>query len=82
MKLQRQFCDGNTDANTDDRDDYKCPFLYLFFHKELMGHIMRKPVFVICEQQMRRSAWASTQSDQRLCCSLPGYNEILELKAM
>ena len=37
-----------------------------------MGHIMRKPVFVICEQQWRRSACASTQSDQRLCCSLPG----------
>ena len=26
--------------------------------------------FVICEQQWRRSACASTQSDQRLCCSL------------
>ena len=37
-----------------------------------MGHIMRKPVFVICEQQRRRSACASTQSGQRLCCSLPG----------
>ena len=36
-----------------------------------MGH-MRKHVFVICEQQRRRSASASTQSDQRLCCSLPG----------
>ena len=37
-----------------------------------MGHIMTKSVFVICEQQRRRSACASTQSDQRLCCSLPG----------
>ena len=37
-----------------------------------MGHIMRKPVFGICKQQRRRSACASTQSDQRLCCSLPG----------
>ena len=37
-----------------------------------MGQIMRQPVFVICEQQRRRSACASTQSDQRLCCSLPG----------
>ena len=34
---------------------------------------MRKPVYAICEQQRRRSACASTQSDQRLCCSLPGY---------
>ena len=32
---------------------------------------MRKPVNVICEQQRRRSACASRQSDQRLCCSLP-----------
>ena len=36
-----------------------------------MGHIMRKPVFVIYEQQRRRSACASTQSDQRFNCSLP-----------
>ena len=36
-----------------------------------MSDIMRKPVFVIREQQKRRSACASTQSDQRLCCLLP-----------
>ena len=30
-----------------------------------MGHIMRKPVFVICEQQRLRSACASTQSDKQ-----------------
>ena len=36
---------------------------------------MRKPVYAICEQQRRRLACASVQSDQRLCCSLPGkYN--------
>ena len=29
-----------------------------------------KPVYSICEQQRRRSACASAQSDQRLCCSL------------
>ena len=46
MKLQRQLCNGNADAKADDRDDDK----YLLsssthvFHKELMGHIMRKPV--------------------------------------
>ena len=28
---------------------------------------MRKPVCAICEQQRRRSACASAQSDQRLC---------------
>ena len=32
--------------------------------------IMRKPVFAPCEQQRRRSACASAQSDQRLCCRL------------
>ena len=36
---------------------------------------MRKPVYAICEQQRCRSACASVQSDQRLCCSLPrSYN--------
>ena len=36
---------------------------------------MRKPVFAICEQQRRRSACASAQSDQHLCYSLPrSYN--------
>ena len=34
---------------------------------------MRKPVFAICEQQRRRSACASAQSDQRLCFSLPSW---------
>ena len=32
-----------------------------------MSHVMRKPVHAICEQQRRRSACASAQSDQRLC---------------
>ena len=31
-----------------------------------------KPCFALCEQQRRRSACASAQPDQRLCCSLPG----------
>ena len=31
---------------------------------------MRKPVYAICKQQMRRSACASAQSDQRLCCCM------------
>ena len=34
-----------------------------------MSHIMRKPVYAICEQHRRRSACASVQSDQRLCLS-------------
>ena len=35
-----------------------------------MSHIMRKPVYDI-KKQKRRSARASAQSDQHLCCSLP-----------
>ena len=35
-----------------------------------MSHIMRKPVFAVCEQQRHRSACASVQSDQGLYCSL------------
>ena len=36
----------------------------------IWSHIMRKPVFAICEQQRRRSICTSIQSDQRLCYSL------------
>ena len=35
------------------------------------SHVIRKPVFVICKQQRRRSACAPAQSDQHLCYSLP-----------
>ena len=31
---------------------------------------MRKPVYAICEQQKRRPACVSAQSDQRLCCCI------------
>ena len=37
----------------------------------LMSHVMRKPVYAVCKQQRHRSACASAQSDQHLCCSLP-----------
>ena len=41
-----------------------------------MSHNMRKPVFAICEQQRRTLACASAQSDQHICCSLPGHYNI------
>ena len=64
VKLQRQLCDGNADTNADDWGDNKYLFLYLQFSiDELMGHIMRKSIFVIFEQQRRRSVSASTQND-------------------
>ena len=37
-----------------------------------MSHVTRKPVYATCEQQRHRSACASAQFDQHLCCSLPG----------
>ena len=40
--------------------------------KDNISHVVRKPVFAISEQQRRRSACASAQSDQRLYFSLPG----------
>ena len=41
---------------------------------------MTKPAFAICEQQRRRLVCASTQSDQRSCCSLPRlYNTFVSI---
>ena len=36
-----------------------------------MSNVMRKLVYVICEQQRHKSACASAQCDQHLCYSLP-----------
>ena len=33
-----------------------------------MSHLMTKPTKWLCTQRRLRSAWASTQSDQSLCC--------------
>ena len=37
-----------------------------------MNCIMTKPTKWVCAQQRLRSAWASAQSDQSLCCALSG----------
>ena len=56
-------------------DDTESQVSFQNFDGRHMSHFMKKPVYTICEQQRRRSACASAQSDQRLCCSLPGkYN--------
>ena len=44
-----------------------------------LSHVMRKPVYVICEQQRHRSACAEAQADQRLYCSLLGQYNTLSL---
>ena len=49
-----------------------CISLTLNSLEQYMSHVMRKPVSAICEQQRRRSACTSAQSDQHLCCSLLG----------
>ena len=36
-----------------------------------LSHVMRRPILAICQQQRCRSACASVQSDQHICCSLP-----------
>ena len=46
--------------------------LLMFMPYTHLSHVMRKPVYAICEQQRSRSVFASAQSDQHLCCSLPG----------
>ena len=38
--------------------------------KDYLSLVIRKPVFALWEQQRRRSACTSAQSDQHLCCSL------------
>ena len=40
---------------------------------------MRKLAFVMCEQQRRRSACTSAQSDQHLCCLLPRLYNVSSL---
>ena len=49
-----------------------CSYLRLelprnIIHIYKLSHVMRKPVYAICEQQRLRSAWASAQYDQHLC---------------
>ena len=53
-----------------DADNQKTIKIYVYFCHH-MSHVMRKPVYALCEQQGRRSACATAQSDQRFCCSLP-----------
>ena len=43
----------------------------LFLVLKPMSPVTSKPVYVICEQQGRRSACPSAQSDQFLCYSVP-----------
>ena len=49
-----------------------CSSFYLEYKSNArnMSHVTRKSINVICEQHRRRSACASAQSGQRLCCSL------------
>ena len=46
---------------------------YVKKNKNKMSHVMRKPVYALCEQLRHISANAAMQSDQHLCYSLPGW---------
>ena len=65
-----QKCEEGYDFLSDTLESKKIVFHDLKF-KNGMTHVMRKPVFAICEQQRRRSACASAQFEQHICCSLP-----------
>ena len=60
-------------------------FVGYIFRTWVLGHLSNwaRPwenvSYAICEQQRRRSACASAQSDQRLCCSLPRQNDTSSL---
>ena len=72
-KSRYHFSSSHGFAHVDRGYVYHCLMLCLLLDN--MSHVMRKPAFAICEPQSRRSACASAQSDQRLCCSLLGqYN--------
>ena len=67
--LTVDFCITNYPGTT----TAKIEFSYVMqkgTYQSYLSHIMRKPVYAICEQQRRSS---SVQSDQRLCCSLPRW---------
>ena len=47
-----------------------------------LSHVMRKPVYAICEQQRCRSSGASAQSDQPLCCCIISLVPISEISSL
>ena len=58
------------------RITWKVEIVIIVSESRVLWYIWAEPwenvSYVICEQQRRRSACASAQSDQRLCCSLLG----------
>ena len=56
---------------TNDRYYDTCFSMVVVVH--VLSHVIRKPVYAVCEQWRCRSACASMQCNQRLCCLLPRY---------
>ena len=50
---------------------YNFPLVLIYYSAHHMGLGARKHILVVCEHQRRIPTCASTQSDQRLCYSLP-----------
>ena len=51
-------------------------------YNHYLSHVMRKPVYAICKQQRRRSACASAQSDQRICCCIISLVSISKISSL
>ena len=51
-------------------------------YNHYLSHVMRKHVYAICKQQRFRSACASAQSDQRLCCCIISLVSISEISSL
>ena len=72
-KKNVKLCIASERNNESEEQLYSSRNSQVFLKEKLLiqlSHVMRQPVYAICEQQRRRSACASAQSDQRLC-SLP-----------
>ena len=51
-------------------------------YNHYLSHVMRKPVYAICKQQRRRSACASAQSDQRICCCIISLVSVSKISSL
>ena len=60
MQLGRSVVHRNIQHDTGLYEPFFCSIKHV-------GLDARKPVFGVCDQQRRRPAWASAQTDQRLC---------------
>ena len=76
--LNVQGCDTHNS-----RERFLISFHFIVsLYNHCLSHVMRKPVYAICEQQRCRSACASAQSDQHLCCCIISLVSISEISSL